>query len=90
MRIALATFAVALLIGPAVAQIGGMNLLDNDRKKSQEEIDKEKAIDEAYKSTMKKVPDQKKATNDPWADVRGMSESKAQKQTRSSPSSKSK
>jgi hypothetical protein len=92
MRIALATFAVALLIGPAVAQIGGgMNLLDgNDRKKSQEEIDKEKAIDEAYKSAMKKVPDQKKATGDPWADVRGMSESKAQKQTRSSPSSKSK
>jgi hypothetical protein len=90
MRIASATFAVALLIGPAVAQIGGMNLLDgNDRKKSQEEIDKEKAIDEAYKSAMKKVPDQKKATNDPWADVRGMSESKAQKQTRSSPNSKS-
>jgi len=90
MRIALATFAVALLIGPAAAQIGGMNLLDNDRKKSQEEIDKEKAIDEAYKSAMKKVPDQKKATNDPWADVRGMSESKAQKQTRSGPSSQSK
>ena len=50
----------------------------------------EKAADEAYKSAMKKVPDQKKATNDPWADVRGMSESKAQNQTRSSPSSKSK
>jgi hypothetical protein len=89
MRIVLATFAVALLIGPAVGQIGGMNLLDNDRKKSQEEIDKEKAIDDAYKSTMRKVPDQKKATNDPWADVRGMSEPKAQKQGRSNPSSKS-
>jgi hypothetical protein len=36
------------------------------------------------------VPDQKKATNDPWADVRGMSASKAQKQPRSSLSSKSK
>ena len=91
MRIALATFAIALLIGPAVAQIGGMNLLDDyDRKKSQEEIDKEKAAEEAYKSAMKKVPDQKKATNDPWADVRGMSEPKSQKQTRSSPSSNSK
>jgi hypothetical protein len=91
MRIALATFAIALLIGPAVAQIGGMNLLDEyDRKKSQEEIDKEKAAEEAYKSAMKKVPDQKKATNDPWADVRGVSESKSQKQTRSSPSSNSK
>jgi len=91
MRIAFSTFAIALLIGPAVAQIGGMNLLDDyDRKKSQEEIDKEKAAEEAYKSAMKKVPDQKKATNDPWADVRGTSESKAQKQTHSSPSSKSK
>ena len=88
MRIALATFAVALLIGPAVAQIGGINLLDNDRKKSQEEIDKERAIDDAYKSTMKKVPDQKKATNDPWADVRDMSEPKTQK-GRSIPSNKS-
>jgi len=71
MKTFLAALAIALLAGPAVAQIGGINFLDNDRKKSQEEIDRGQAIDDAYKSTMKKVPDQKKATNDPWADARG-------------------
>jgi hypothetical protein len=87
MRIILAAFAVALLVGPAASQ--GMNLLDgNERKKTQEDADKEKAIEDAYKSTMKKLPDQKKATNDPWADVRGSSEPKAQKQGRPSSSNK--
>jgi hypothetical protein len=89
MRIALAAFASALLVGPAVAQIGGINLLDNnDRIKTQEEVNREKAMDDAYKSALKKVPDQKKAASDPWADARGASEPKAQKQGRSSPSSK--
>ena len=84
----MAAFAVALLVGPAASQ--GMNLLDgNERKKTQEDADKEKAIEDAYKSTMKKLPDQKKATNDPWADVRGVSEPKVQKQGRSSPGNKS-
>lgn len=89
MRIAFAAVATALLVGPALAQIGGINLLDNnERLKTQEEVDREKAIDDAYKSTLKKVPDQKRATNDPWADVRGTSEPKAQKQGRSSTNSK--
>ena len=88
MRIVLAAFAVALLVGPAASQ--GINLLGNNdhMMKTQEDADKAKAIEDAYKSTMKKVPDQKKATNDPWADVRGSSEPKAQKQGRSSSSNK--
>jgi hypothetical protein len=90
MRTFLTALCLALLAGPSLAQIGGINLLDNDRKKTQEEIDRGQAIDDAYKSTMKKVPDQKKATNDPWADVRGASQSPSvQKPGRSSTSSKS-
>jgi hypothetical protein len=90
-RTFLTALCLALLAGPAIAQIGtGINLLDNDKKKTQEEIDRGHAIDDAYKSTMKKVPDQKKATNDPWADVRGASQPPSvQKPGRSSASSKS-
>jgi hypothetical protein len=90
MRLVLGVFGVALLVGPAVAQTPGINLLgDNERMvKSQEDVDKAKAVEDAYKSTMKKLPDQKKATNDPWEDVRGSSEPKAQKQGRSSSSNK--
>ena len=89
MRITFAAVASVLLVAPAVAQIGGINLLDdNKRLKTQEEIDREKAVNDAYKSALKKVPDQKRATNDPWADVRGANEPKTQKQGRSSPNSK--
>jgi hypothetical protein len=89
MRITFAAVASVLLVAPAVAQIGGINLLDdNKRLKTQEEVDGEKAVNDAYKSALKKVPDQKRATNDPWADVRGANEPKTQKQGRSSPNSK--
>ena len=89
MKTFMVALAIALLAGPAVAQIGGINMLGNDRKKTQEELDRDQAIDEAYKSTMKKVPDQKKATNDPWADARGTSQpTTVQKQGRSGSSNK--
>jgi hypothetical protein len=90
MRLVLGVFGVALLVGPAVAQSDGINLLgdNNHMLKTQEDVDKAKAAEDAYKSTMKKIPDQKKATNDPWADVRGSNEPKAQKQGRSSSSNK--
>ena len=91
MKVAFGAVAIALLVGPAVVlQTGGVNLLDsNDRRlKTQEEVDREKALEDAYKSALKKVPDQKRGSNDPWADARGASEPKAQKQGRSSPNSK--
>jgi hypothetical protein len=92
MKRLVAALIVALMAGPAFAQMGGMNLLDvgNNRKKSQEDIDREQALDDAYKSAIKKVPDQKKATNDPWADVRGTSQppTTVQKPARSSASNK--
>lgn len=75
MKAFVATLAVALTAGPALAQIGSMNLLDTpEKKKTQEDIDRERAADDAYKSTLKSIPDQKKATNDPWADARGRSQ----------------
>jgi hypothetical protein len=64
--------------------------LPEGKAKTPEEIQRGEAIDNAYNSAIKKVPDQKKATNDPWADVRGASQPPtAQKPARSSASSKS-
>jgi hypothetical protein len=89
MRSFVAALAIALLAGPAVAQIGGINMISPEKKKTPEELSREQAIDDAYKSTMKKVPDQKKTTNDPWADMRGTSQpTTGQKQGRPTTSSK--
>jgi hypothetical protein len=43
-----------------------------------EEIERQKAIDEAYKAASKKIPDKK--VNDPWATVRPTQNSAASKQ----------
>ena len=89
MRIFAAALAFTLLAGPALAQLG-INMLPEDRKKTHEEIERGQAIDDAYKSTMKKVPDQKKTTNDPWADARGASQpTTVQKQGRTGSTPKS-
>ena len=45
---------------------------------TQEEINRQKAIDDAYKSASKKIPDKK--VNDPWATVRPAQNSAASKQ----------
>ena len=73
MRTLVAALAFAVVAGPALAQMPAINMLDQGKPKSQEEIQRGQEIDQAYKSTMKKVPDQK-TTNDPWADVRGSSQ----------------
>jgi hypothetical protein len=73
MRTFVAALAFGLVAGPALAQMPAINMLDQGKPKTQDEIDRGHAIDDAYKSTMKKVPDQKKS-NDPWADVRGSSQ----------------
>ena len=90
MRTFVAALAFGLVAGPALAQMPAINMLDQGKPKTQDEIDRGHAIDDAYKSTMKKVPDQKKANNDPWADVRGSSQpTTAQKQGRSGSTAKS-
>jgi hypothetical protein len=90
MRTFVAVIFLALATGPVLAQIGAINLVPEERAKTPEEIQRREAIDNAYNSAIKKVPDQKKATNDPWADVRGTSQPPtAQKPARPSASSKS-
>jgi len=43
--------------------------LMKERPLDPEEQEKRKAVDDAYKSTMEKLPDQKKS-NDPWGNIR--------------------
>jgi hypothetical protein len=90
MRTFLAALAFAVVAGPAAAQIPAINMLNQDKPKTQDEIQRGQAIDDAYKSTMKKVPDQKKTSSDPWADVRGSSQpTTVQKQGRAGSAAKS-
>ena len=89
MRTFVAALAFGLVAGPALAQMPAINMLDQGKPKTQDEIDRGHAIDDAYKSTLKKVPDQKKS-NDPWADVRGSSQpTTAQKQGHTGSTAKS-
>jgi len=89
MRTVVAALAFGLVAGPALAQMPAINMLDQGKPKTQDEIDRGHAIDDAYKSTLKKVLDQKKS-NDPWADVRGSSQpTTAQKQGHTGSTAKS-
>ena len=66
---------MALMIGPAYAQMPNMNLLQDGPGKTQDEIDAEQAREKAYQDTLKKIPDAK-VSNDPWGGVRSSEASK--------------
>jgi hypothetical protein len=65
-----ATAILALLSGTALAQMSFSPFAaqQNRRGPTQEEIDKQKALDDQYKNATKKIPD--KTVSDPWATVR--------------------
>jgi hypothetical protein len=68
-KLILAAAITSLLTGAAFSQ--AFNLLPTEApKKSAEELEKEKQIEHDYRSTMDKIPDQKKKSNDPWGNVR--------------------
>jgi hypothetical protein len=58
-----------LLTGPAYAQMPNINLLADKPGKTEEQIEKEKAQEKAYKDTLKSIPDAK-VSNDPWGGMR--------------------
>jgi hypothetical protein len=63
---------IAVLTGSAYAQnplMPSFSLQDEKKRRTPEEIARDKAIDDAYKSATKKIPEKQQA-NDPWADVR--------------------
>jgi hypothetical protein len=59
---------VFLMTGAASAQTdipGGQNSLRTEQEKKND-----KAVDRAYQSTVKRLPDAEKKKSDPWGDVR--------------------
>ena len=65
----MAAVLLAVLAGPAYAQMPNLNLLQEGPGKTPEEKAAEAERDKAYKETLKKIPDAK-ASNDPWGGVR--------------------
>jgi hypothetical protein len=68
-RVLGAAAMIALLAGPAFAQMPKMNLLQDLPSKTQEEKDADAERDKAYKESLKKIPDAK-TSSDPWGSVR--------------------
>lgn len=61
--------AVALILFTAPAGAQNINLLNDKAGRTADEIAKDKAVEDAYKAKMNKIPDQK-TSSDPWATVR--------------------
>lgn len=70
-KLFLAAAALALLAEAAFAQMPmpGISLGRDKAPRTEQDIAKQKAIDDAYKSATQKIPDKKSAA-DPWAAVR--------------------
>ncbi len=70
---------IALLTGTASAQLPmpSFPLNGDGRQLTPEEMQKQKAIDQAYRSATKKIPN-KKAANDPWGNIRSAPTSQGQ------------
>jgi hypothetical protein len=66
-----AAAVVMLLAGTALAQSmrPGLNLMNDKPPPSKEEKEKQKAIDDAYRSAIEKLPEKKKSA-DPWEGFR--------------------
>ena len=69
MKVLRAAALLALLTGPAYAQMPDINLIPEVRSKTPEEIERDKQLDKAYKDSLRKIPDAK-ASNDPCGGVR--------------------
>jgi hypothetical protein len=63
--------AIALLAGPAYAQMStpNVNLIPELASKTPEEKEQDVIKEKAYRESLKKIPDAK-ASNDPWGNVR--------------------
>ncbi len=69
MRILSAAAVIAVLAGPAYAQVPNVNLISPLPSKTAEEKEADAIRDKAYKESLRKIPDSK-ASLDPWGNVR--------------------
>ena len=76
MKVLRAVAMVALLTGPAYAQMPNINLVPETKSMTPEEKEAEAARDKAYRESLKKIPDAK-VSSDPWGAVRAPDAPKA-------------
>jgi hypothetical protein len=72
----LASAVMALTAAPLRAQTPSVNLLNSKPPPTQEELDKQAEIDQAYKDSLKKLPSSG-AKADPWGGARTVDDSHA-------------
>ncbi|NVO16356.1 MAG: hypothetical protein HXX10_20190 [Rhodoplanes sp.] len=82
-----ATVALAVVTGPALAQSDTPKMSlptagGPEKRLTSEELERRKAVDEAYQSAIKKIPNQAQKVNDPWATVRPPPSSSSSKPSR--------
>ena len=66
-----ATLIVILTIGTASAQNDLRDIQGGENSwRTEQEKKNDRAVDRAYHSTIKRLPDAEKKKSDPWADVR--------------------
>jgi hypothetical protein len=71
MRVFRMAAVIALLAGPAYAQVPNINLIPELASKTPEEKEQDAVQQKAYKESLKKIPDAK-TSSDPWGNVRGV------------------
>jgi hypothetical protein len=76
MRMLSAAVVVMLLTVPAYAQTPNVNLMPELKSKSPEEKEADAIKEQAYKDSLRKIPDAK-ASSDPWGTVRSTDAPKA-------------
>jgi len=76
MRMLSAAVMVMLLTVPAYAQTPNVNLMPELKSKSPEEKEADAIKEQAYKDSLRKIPDAK-ASSDPWGTVRSTDAPKA-------------
>lgn len=76
MRVLSAVAVTVLLMAPAYAQMPNINMMPDVHSKTPEEKEREAVRDQAYKESLKKIPDAK-ASSDPWGTVRNTDTPKA-------------
>ena len=77
MRILGAAAVILLLTGPAYTQTPTVNLMPGVKSLSPEEKAAEAAREQAYRESLRKIPDAK-ASSDPWGNVRSADAPKTQ------------
>lgn len=71
----------ALMSGPAFAQSPQFNMLADAPGKTPDQIERQKALEKAYKESLRKIPDAA-VVDDPWGGVRNTSQSKTSSKSR--------